>query len=148
MLFLAFIYFTCESTKQLITLFALTYRSTSLWKLYLHHICNFLLQCVHHLLHFVNVAFIPISCQSWELKLLSTIIVDIPVNRSFQSYLKPVYFSVASIATQYLEGYASRHLLELAMQIFGATKTLSTVGVDIPVNRIFQSYQNSVNFKS
>ena len=33
-----------------------------------------------------------------------------------------------------------------ALQLFGATKILSTVEVDIPVDRSFQSYQNLVNF--
>ena len=31
---------------------------------------------------------------------------------------------------------------------FRATKSLSTVGVDIPVDHSFQSYQNPNNFKS
>ena len=42
--------------------------------------------------------------------------------------------------------YASRQLSELTTIDFRATKVLSTVGVDIPVNLSFQSYQNPVNF--
>ena len=42
--------------------------------------------------------------------------------------------------------YAPRQLSELTTIDFRATKVLSTVVVDIPVNLSFQSYQNPVNF--
>ena len=54
---------------------------------------------------------------------------------SFQSYLEPV------------KRYAFRQLLELTAVAFTATKTLSTVGVDIP-DCSFPSYQNPVNAES
>ena len=55
---------------------------------------------------------------------------------SFQSHLKPG------------RRYASRQLSELTTVAFRATKILSTVRVDIAVDRSFQSYQNPVNSES
>ena len=57
-------------------------------------------------------------------------------NRSFQSYQKP------------RRHYASYQLSELTTYLFRTTKILSTVGVDIPVDYSFQSYQNLVNSRS
>ena len=54
-------------------------------------------------------------------------------NRSFQSYRNPV-------------NSGSWHFLSTIA--FWVTKFLSTVGVDISVDRSFQGYQNSDNFKS
>ena len=80
-----------------------------------------------------------INCPSWqpyflELKPIirskSTIEVD---KRSCQSYLKNG------------KHYASYQMSELKTIAFRATKILSTVGVDIPVDCSFQSYQNPVN---
>ena len=66
----------------------------------------FFLRWARHLLHSVTVAFTATEiCQQWELTFLSTV-------------------------------------------AFGATKILSAVGVDIPVDRSVQSYQNLVNFNS
>ena len=54
-------------------------------------------------------------------------------NRSFQSHLKPE------------RHYASRQLSELTIVASRATKILSTVANEIPIDRSFQSYQNQVN---
>ena len=55
-------------------------------------------------------------------------------NRRFQSYLKPGWL------------YDSHQLLELTMVAFRATQILPSDKVDIPVNRSFPIYQNSVNW--
>ena len=104
---------------------------------------------------------LPKSCQQWELtfpwtvafrsnrtlstvtflltiffratKLLSAVGVDIPVDHSFQGYLKHGRLS------------ASHQLLELTTVTFRATKILSVVRVDIAVDRNFQNHQILVN---
>ena len=57
-------------------------------------------------------------------------------NRSFQSCLNPG------------RQYSSRQLAALKTVDFTATKILSILGVDFPVYRSIQNYQNPVNFKS
>ena len=79
------------------------------------------------------------SCQQWELTFLSiialrTLRADVP--EAFRGRQKPG------------RHYASRQLSKWTTQLFGATKILSTVRVDIPVGRSFQSYQNPDKFKS
>ena len=74
----------------------------------------------------------------------------IPISRSFQSYQDPNNFkSRHSCSFQsYLtlgRRHASRQLLELTILASRATKILSTVGVDIPADRSFQSYRNPGN---
>ena len=107
---------------------------------------------------------LPKSCQQWELTFLSTMVfratkilsivrVDSSVNRSFQNYQNPDNFKgwrSCSFHSYQKPGrhYASRQLSDLTTQFFRATKILSTVGVDIPADRSFHSYQNPDNFKS
>ena len=64
---------------------------------------------------------------------LSTVSVDIC---SFQSQLKPGIL------------YAFRQMSGLTTVAFRAAKILSTVRIDIPVNRSFQSYRKLVNCQS
>ena len=65
---------------------------------------------------------LPVNYRSWQ--------------RSIQSYLESG------------RNYAVNQLSELTTVDFRATKILSTMGVDIPVDRSVRSYQNFVNFKS
>ena len=55
-------------------------------------------------------------------------------NRGFQGYQNSVN--------------SGNWLIFLSISAFRATKILSTVGLDIPIDRRFQSYQNPVDFKS
>ena len=73
---------------------------------------------------------------------MSTVGVDIPVDHSFQIYQNPYNFKSwrsCSFQTYQKPGrhHASRQLLELETQLFGATKILSIVGFDIPVDYSF-----------
>ena len=79
-------------------------------------------------------------------KILSTVGVDVPTNRGFHSY----HWHSCSFQRYLTPGrhYASRQPLDLRNVAFGAIKSLSTVVVDNPVDRNFQSYLNPVNFKS
>ena len=61
---------------------------------------------------------------------MSTVVVN---SSSCQSYLKPG------------RCLASRQLSELTTVAFRATKILSAVEVDIPIDSSFQNYQNSNN---
>ena len=79
--------------------------------------------------------------------------VGIPVDCSFQGYHNSGSFkSWRSCSYQSYQKpgrhYASRQLSELTTVAVRATKILSTVGVDIPVDRSFYMYQNPDNFKS
>ena len=119
---------------------------------------------------------LPVNYQSWrrsfsKLPILSTMGVDIPVNRSFQGYQIPTTLRadvpVAIRATNNLEdillpvNYQSWQCSFSELPILSAVgvdipvdysfqsyQMLSTVGVDISVNRSFHSYQNPDNFKS
>ena len=69
--------------------------------MWVRHIQHFLWQWFHQLLYSVTVAFTAI-------KILPTVGADIPIERRFQSYLKPE------------RRYASRHLSELTTIAFRA----------------------------
>ena len=141
-----------------------------MWVLYtvknvgpLHLVFSFWWVC--HLLHSVTVAL-------RATRIMSRVGVDIPVNHSFQSYQNPVYFkswhSCSFQSYQHLEdtmlyvnynsckrsfselpkSYQQWELKFLSTIAFRATKVLLTIGVEISVNRSFQSCQSPVNFKS
>ena len=83
---------------------------------------------------------------------MTTLRADILADRSFQSYQNPdIFKSWRSCSFQSYQKpgrhYATRQLSELRTQLFGSTKILSAVGIDIPVDRSFHSYQNPDNFK-
>ena len=83
---------------------------------------------------------------------MTTFRADILVDRSFQSCQNPdIFKSWRSCSFQSYQKprrhYASRQLSELRKQLFGSTRILSAVGIDIPVDRSFHSYQNHDNFK-
>ena len=102
---------------------------------------------------------LPVSCWSWQLQLselpavrktlcfLLNIRID---NCSFQSYLKPrrryvlrqLSGTLAFRATKFCQLSELTFLLTAASKV---TKILSTVWVDVSVDRSFQSYQNCVN---
>ena len=117
--------------------------------LWVHHTVNHIIPChmwVHHTVRNVGPPHLGFS-----------FLVSPPFfflcNRSFQSYHDPINFkSWHSCSYQSYQKpgrhYTSHQLSELTKQFFGATKNLSTVGVDIPIDRIFLSYQNPNNFKS
>ena len=91
------------------------------------------------------------SFQSYKIK--STVGVDIHLDSSFQSYQTLDNFkSWTSCRFKSYQkpgrNYAPRQLSELTTQLFGATKILSTVGVDIPADYSFQCYQYPNNFQS
>ena len=89
-------------------------------------------------------------------------------NRSFQSYSRLSFSSLAALPRSELHYSPSHvgpphieecesatfsifwvcHLLHSVTIAFRATKILTTVGVNIPVDRSFQSYQNTINFKN
>ena len=106
----------------------------------------------HQLLEFTFLSIIAYGAT----KILSTVGVDILIDRSFHSYENTDNFkSWRSCSYQSYQKsgrhYTSHQLSELTFLstiAFRATKILSTVGVDIPVNHSFQSYQSPDNFKS
>ena len=69
---------------------------------------------------------LPKSCQQWESTFLST--VAFRATKNLEDTMLPSNIGVDNVA-------------------FRATRILSTVGVGIPVDRSFQSYQNPDNFK-
>ena len=107
------------------------------------HIQDFRFRWVRHLPFSVTVAF-------RATRILSTVEVDILVDCSLQSCQNPDN-SKSRCSCSYHKyeksrrHYASRQLWELTMQLFGATKILSKVGVDIPVDYSLRSYQIPVN---
>ena len=89
---------------------------------------------------------LPKSCQQLELtflstmvfrvaKILSTVGVDISVDRSFQSYQNSDNFK--SWRSCSFQSY--QKLTFLSTVAFRTTKILSTVGADIPVDRSFHN---------
>ena len=94
---------------------------------------------------------LPVNYWIWqrslfELPIVSTVGVDIPVNHSFQNYQIPTTIRAdapaAILATKTLENTALPFNYRSWQHSFSELAILSTVGVDIPVDYSFKSYQS------
>ena len=86
-------------------------------------------------------------------KIPTTLRADVPVafraTKNMEDTMLPVSYRNWQRSFSELPNSCQQwELILLSTAAFRATKILSTVGVDIPLDRSFQSYQNPDNFKS
>ena len=107
---------------------------------------------------------LPKSCQQWEVTFLSTVAfratkipttlrADVPVaaraTKNLEDTVLPVnYRSRQRSFSELTNSCQQWELTFLSTVAFITTEILSTVGVDIPADCSFQSYQNPANYKS